>query len=67
MKVIGINGEEREVLSIKRIIHKVPDVLHKGKFINIKYIEVVIKGKSRTWKEWYPLENFRKMNPNVVI
>lgn len=33
-----------------------------------KYIEAEIIGKTgRIWKEWYPLKDFEKLNPEVVI
>jgi len=28
-----------------------------------KFVEVEIEGKKRTWKEWYPLKDFKQFNP----
>jgi len=32
-----------------------------------KFIQVIIVGKNREWKEWYPLEKFEKMNPRITL
>jgi len=32
-----------------------------------KFIEVVVVGKNREWVEWYPLEIFEKMNPEIKV
>lgn len=32
------------------------------------YVEVIIVGKTgREWKEWYPLEEFEKLNPGILV
>ena len=68
MKVIDINGEEREVLSIKRMVQQIPDAVNGGIATTKEYIEVVIIGKTgRTWTEWYPFEQFVVLNPDLVI
>jgi len=68
MKVIDINGKEREALSIKRIIQQIPDAVNGGIATTKEYIEVVIIGKTgRTWTEWYDFEKFVVMNPDLVI
>lgn len=67
MKIVDPEGKEREVLSIKRISHQVVDAIHKGQFIQTELVEVVIKGKTRQWVNWYPLEKFAVANPDVVI
>jgi len=67
MKIIDINGKEREIASIKRITQQIPDAINGGIAATKEYIEVVIIGKTRTWIEFYPLEDFERLNPNVVI
>ena len=32
-----------------------------------KFVEVIIIGKNRQWVEWYPLEEFEKLNPGIGI
>lgn len=55
-------------MSIKRMTQQIPDVVNGGIATTKEYVEVVIIGKTgRTWKEWYPLEKFVVMNPNLVI
>jgi len=68
MKVIDINGKEREVQSIKRITFPIRNAITGDTFSNREYIEVVIVGKTgRRWTEWYPYEQFVVLNPDVVI
>jgi hypothetical protein len=65
MRIVDINGKEREVSSIKKIVHKVPD--KDGNMLDSDYVEVVIVGRTRTWTEWWPLKDFQRYNPTVVI
>ena len=67
MKIIDINGKEREAISIQKISHQVID--KDGNPINEEYVEVLIHGVNRnmTWKEWYPLKEFIKNNPEIKI
>jgi len=68
MKIIDINGKEREVVSIKKINHQIRDAVHGGVFTTKEYVEVEVQGKTgRVWKEWYPIEDFRKLNPGIKI
>ena len=68
MKIIDINGKERNVQSIKRITQQISDAVKGGIATTREYIEVVIVGKSgRVWKEWYPFERFVVLNPDMVI
>ena len=63
MKIIDINGKEREVLSIERISHSHKD--YKGNDVIADYAQIVIKGRVRTWMEWYPWVEFLESNPGV--
>ena len=65
VNIIDINGKLRNILSLKKIIHQVVDM--NGNFIDADYVEIVIKGKTRTWIEWYPLEEFKDKNPNFLF
>lgn len=68
MKIIDINNKEREALSVKRITHQIPDAVKGGIATTKEYAEVVIIGKTgRKWIEWYTLEEFVAINPNVVV
>ena len=68
MDIIDINGKKRKVQSIKRMTQQIPDAVKGGIAATRIYIEVVIQGKTgRVWKEFYPLEDFERLNPNVVI
>ena len=67
MRIIDINGKEREAISIQKISYQVVD--KDGNPIAEEYVEVIIQGQHRkgTWKEWYPLKKFKEMNPEIVI
>ena len=68
MKIIDINGKLRTILSIKKVVSPIRNAITGDTFSNREYVEVVIVGKSgRVWKEFYPLEDFERLNPNVVI
>ena len=67
MKIIDTNGKEREALSLKRITHQIPDAVGGGIATTSEYVEVMIKGNFRSWTQWYPLAEFRKKNPTVLI
>jgi len=68
MKIIDINGKEREALSIKRMTQQIPDAVNGGIATTKEYVEVVIIGQTgRTWTEWYPFEDFVVKNPDLVI
>ena len=67
MKIIDVNGREREAVSVKRVSHEIPDALHGGIAATAEYVEAEIQGRMRIWTEWYPLEEFRTANPKVQI
>ena len=52
---------------MKKISHQVVDAIHKGQFVQTELVEVMIKGKTRDWVNWYPLEEFLKLNPGLVV
>jgi len=53
---------------VERIAQQIPDAVNGGIATTKEYIEVIIIGRTgRTWKEWYPFEQFVVMNPNLVI
>ncbi len=68
IEIVDLNGRKRLVKSIRVIDHEVRNSIHGGTLTE-KYVEVVIVGRHRrrTWKEWYPLEKFKEMNPNLKI
>ena len=75
MKIVDINGKEREIVKDSLIVieHKVPAIgpyAKPGDMIKKKFVQVLIKPHfdSRTpWNEWYPIKEFKKMNPKVKI
>ena len=68
MKIIDINGKEREALSVKRMINQIPDAINGGIATTRILVEVVIIGRTgRAWKEWYPIDKFKELNPNIKV
>lgn len=65
MKILDTGGKEREALSVSRVSHTHQDT--SGNTISEDYAKAVIKGKSRTWVNWYPIRQFLKLNPNIRI
>ena len=63
MKIIDLNGKEREVSSITKIPHMVDDVVNEGEQIEQTYVEVEIVGRTHNWREWWNWEDFKKLNP----
>jgi len=66
MKIKDLTGKEREISSIKKISHKIHDAIN-GVDFEEDFVEVMIKGNNYNWPNWYPLEEFIKMNPEVKI
>lgn len=68
MKIIDINGKERNVKSVKRMTHQIPDAVNGGIATTQVFVEVVIIGRTgREWTEWYPFGKFAVMNPDLVV
>ena len=68
MKIIDINGKEREAKSVVVIKHEITDVVNNKTKIE-EFVEVMIKRRFRKKleKEWYPLEEFKKLNPKLKL
>ena len=66
MRIIDSNGKEREANSLKRILQSVPDQVGKASIL-VEYVEIVIAGRTRKWREWVPLEDFQRLNPSIKI
>jgi hypothetical protein len=66
MTIIDLEGKVREIKSIKKIVHKIKNVIS-GELIDVEFAEVVIVGKEREWIQWYPLIEFKKLNPKVRV
>ena len=68
IEIVGINGTPKRVIkeSIRIIDHPVRDAVN-GKEIMEKYVEMVVVGHRGQWKEWVPLNLFKKLNPEVKL
>jgi len=66
MKIVDINGKEKEAKYVKKVKHKIYDQINE-QYIEEEYVEALIVGKKFKWKEYYPLDEFKKMNPGVEI
>ena len=63
MKVIDINGKEREVKYTKKIHHNVVDATS-AVTVEEVFVEVLILGHNNTWLEWWPFDEFKRFNPD---
>lgn len=63
MIVIDLNGKERNIRSIKKINHDSIDIVS-GEPVAEIFVEVEIIGKMREWTEWWPFNDFKKLNPD---
>ena len=63
MKIIDMNGKDKEALSVKKIMHKVPDKIN-GEMLDVEFVEIQVQGKNHSWMIWEPLEEFNKNNPD---
>jgi hypothetical protein len=66
MKLIDLNGKERNVESARVILHDVSDAVNGGS-VSEEFVEVVIEGKQSTWTEWWSLAEFQDNNPDVIL
>ena len=66
MIITDLKGKKRNIKNAKKIYNKEMDVVS-NEIINVPYAEVTVIGKSGEWKQWYPLEEFKKINPDVKI
>ena len=67
IKIIDPEGIEREVLSMKTLMHDRKSVIDGEKVSSEKYVEVEILGNNRRWKTFYKYDDFKKNNPEVKI
>jgi len=65
LRIIDINGKEREVESVKKLMYGHPD--KDGVPREDPYVEVMIIGRTRRWKEWWPYSEFKKYNPDSLV
>ena len=66
MIITDLKGKKRNIKNAKKIYNKEMDVVS-NEIINVPYAEVIIIGNTSEWKQWYPLEEFKKLNPGVKI
>ena len=64
--ITDIDDKVRNAESLVVIINRIKNSVT-GKLISEKYVEAMIIGKYRKWKQYYPLKEFRKKNPNIGI
>lgn len=65
MKIIDINGKEREAISLTNVFHEFADI--DGNLIHTHQVRAVIKEKNGIIREYWSLEDFRKRNPQIKI
>ena len=48
------------------ISHEVQDAIT-GEMIPTRFVQVTVLGKNREWPNWYPLDVFKEMNPDIRL
>jgi len=67
LKFIDPQGRVREGLYFKKVKFAVKDAVNNDVMKLETYVEVMIKGRNRQWVQWYKYEEFKRLNPNIVI
>jgi len=67
MKIIDPEGKEREVDILGVVTHDNMDAVTGEVAEQIEYVEVNVIGNHREWKNWYPLNKFLEMNPDIDL
>lgn len=66
MKIYNLHSKDsKEVEDIKIVSHEEYD--KKGKSVVNKYVQYTVIGKNRTWADFMPVKDFKKLNPKVKI
>ncbi len=67
MKFIDPQGRVREGLYFKKVKFAVRDAVNNDTMKLETYVEVMIKGRNRKWVQWYKYDEFKRLNPDIVI
>jgi len=66
MKIVSpYSKAETKVENLKQTSHKEYD--KNGKLKKNDYVEFVVIGKNRKWKNFMSLNEFKKLNPNIKL
>ena len=66
MKIKSLHTDTpQEAKNLQKTSHKEYD--KHGKLTTNHYVEFTVVGKNRQWKNFMPLKDFQKLNPNVSI
>ncbi len=66
MKIKSLHTEApQEAKNIQKTSHKEYDKY--GKLKNNHYVEFTVVGKNRSWKDFMPLKDFKRLNPEITI
>ena len=58
-------GKEREIKDLQVVFHK--EVNEKNEEVDVKYIEFIVVGENKEWKDFAHYEDFKKLNPTISI
>jgi len=50
---------------LRTVTYRLPD--ENGEEGNVKCVELTVIGNNREWKQWYPYDEFTKVNPEIKI
>jgi len=55
----------KKIRDLKRVSYKEYD--KKGKLTNNQYVEFTVVGNNGTWRDFMPIEIFKKLNPHISL
>ena len=66
MKIKGLHTNNlQEAKNLQKTSHEEYDKY--GKLKSNHYVEFTVVGKNRTWKDFMPLKDFKRLNPKITI
>lgn len=68
MEILDENGKKREIVegTLKTVTTQMKNEIT-GDVETKEFVEFVIHGRTREWKDWCPLDVFRERNPGVRV
>lgn len=66
MKIYNLHSKnKKEIKDLKKSSYKEYD--EDGKLKTNHYVEFEVIGKNRTWKDFMPIEDFKRLNPSISV
>jgi len=68
IRIIDVNGKPKLAKYVRVINHPIRDAVTNTYFTE-RWVEALIVGRNRNmeWKEYYPLDKFKELNPHIKL